>query len=129
MERARRWQHTARVGPLMALLTLAACSCADDSGAPGGSGSGGVVFLYAPAMTVSGRVTAAGGPAINLMRNSCGMVGTLSGGAGGLGRIRISVANTTTGACALGGTFNPPLASGCTNNTAACQAYVATYPL
>ena len=102
--------------------------CGDDTGGPGGSGSGGVVFLYAPRMAVSGRVTAAGGPAVLLPRNSCGTVGTLTGGGGGLGRVRISVDNMTTGACALGGMFNPPLASGCASAMNACQAVIRRFP-
>jgi hypothetical protein len=46
-------------------------------------------------------------------------------GAGGLGRIRLSV---PTAGCMLGGTFAPPLASGCAPSAMAGTTFVATYP-
>jgi hypothetical protein len=49
----------------------------------------------------------------------------VNGGAGGLGRIRISVAPAT---CTLGGTFNPPLGNGCGAENTADETYVAAYP-
>ncbi len=108
--------------------TPAADDCADDTGQSGGGGSGGVVYLYAPRMTVTGRVTATGGAGGDFTNNSCGVIGRSLGGAGGLGRIRVSVDNVTAGSCSLTGTFNPPLASGCANNTAVCQTYIAPFP-
>ena len=48
------------------------------------------------------------------------------GGNGGLGRIRLSITPAT---CTAAGTFNPPLAAGCTPVGAkAGNAYVGTYP-
>ena len=102
--------------------------CADDTGHSGGGGSGGVVYLSAPTLLVTGTVSAAGGAGGSFTNNSCGVVATATGGAGGVGRIRVSASNTTAGACMLGGTFNPPLASGCATSTTACQAYVTTFP-
>jgi hypothetical protein len=66
-----------------------------------------VIHLYASSTTsVTGTVQAvggAGGTTTSCLANN--------GGAGGLGRIKISA---PTGACTLGGSFNPPLVSGCT---------------
>ncbi|MBI5512546.1 MAG: hypothetical protein HY909_02195, partial [Deltaproteobacteria bacterium] len=110
------------------ITSIAADDCADDTGNSGGGGSGGVVFLYAPRLTVSGTVTAVGGAGGSFMRNSCGSSGLMAGGNGGLGRIRVSADNGTTGSCALGGTFNPPLASGCATGGGMCQANVRRFP-
>jgi hypothetical protein len=47
-----------------------------------------------------------------------------NGGSGGLGRIRLSVASD----CSLEGTFDPPLAAGCTANDTPATTYIAEYP-
>jgi hypothetical protein len=106
--------------------TNRAAGCDPQPGAAGGGGSGGVIFLRAPAVTtgVRARVSAAGG---------LGGVGSLyatggGGGEGGPGRIRLSVNSAT---CTLGGTFVPALASGCAATPAPGtlgRAYVASYP-
>jgi hypothetical protein len=106
--------------------TNRAAGCDPQPGAAGGGGSGGVVFLRAPAITtgVRARVSAMGG---------AGGFGSLyaSGGAGGVGgpgRIRLSVNSAT---CLLAGTFAPALSSGCAVTPAPGvqgRAYVATYP-
>jgi hypothetical protein len=100
--------------------------CDPQPGAAGGGGSGGVIFLRAPALTVGPRavISAAGGE---------GGVASLyatggAGGTGGLGRIRISAPMAR---CTLQGTFNPPLASGCTPTMGAGtpgRAFVASFP-
>ncbi|MFO0649188.1 MAG: hypothetical protein U0326_23300 [Polyangiales bacterium] len=108
------------------ITSIATDDGSHDNGGSGGGGSGGVVFLYAPRMSVSGRVTAAGGAGGDFFYPPRSARST--GGAGGLGRIRISVGNTTAGACALGGTFNPPLASGCNSSATTCTAFVTTFP-
>lgn len=87
-------------------------------GAPnGGGGSGGVVVLASPVLQIpaGAAVSARGGAA-----------GTL-GGAGGPGRLRLSV---TPAGCSLGGTFDPPLVSGCapTSPGVAGRAFVGTWP-
>jgi hypothetical protein len=50
-----------------------------------------------------------------------------AGGQGGLGRIRLSV---DPAACTLAGSFNPPLASGCSATVPPTpgRAYVGVYP-
>jgi hypothetical protein len=104
--------------------TNGGAGCDPQPGAAGGGGSGGVVFLRAPVLTVGPRaqVSAAGGE---------GGVASLyatggAGGVGGLGRIRIS-ANPAR--CTLAGTFNPPLVSGCTPAPATPgRAFVAAFP-
>ncbi len=100
--------------------------CDPQPGAAGGGGSGGVIFLRAPSLTVGprGRVSAAGGP---------GGFGSLyasggAGGRGGLGRIRLS-ANPAM--CQLQGQFVPSLVSGCAPTPGAGspgRAYVAAFP-
>lgn len=45
------------------------------------------------------------------------------GGSGGLGRIRLSVLE-----CSLEGTFDPPLADGCSANATSATTYIAQYP-
>ncbi len=106
--------------------TNRAAGCDPQPGAAGGGGSGGVIFLRAPAVTtgVRARVSAAGG---------VGGAGSLyatggGGGDGGVGRIRLSV---NAASCTLGGTFVPPLVSGCAATAAPGtqgRAYVASYP-
>lgn len=100
--------------------------CDPQPGAAGGGGSGGVIFLRAPAISVSGgaQVSAAGGEGgfASLYATGGG------GGAGGLGRIRISAPSAR---CALQGRFNPPLVSGCNPTPGSGtpgRAYVAAYP-
>ena len=97
--------------------------CDPQPGAAGGGGSGGVIFLRAPMITTTAtaRVSAIGG----LGRLASPYATGGRSGAGGLGRIRLSV---PTAACALGGTFAPPLASGCAPSSAAGSTYVAAYP-
>lgn len=100
--------------------------CDPQPGAAGGGGSGGVIFLRAPAVTtgVRARVSAAGG---------AGGVSSLyatggAGGDGGLGRVRLSA---DPAQCTLGGTFVPPLVAACAPTAGAGtpgRAYVAAYP-
>ncbi|MFO0602974.1 MAG: hypothetical protein U0324_07355 [Polyangiales bacterium] len=108
------------------ITTIATDDGAHDNGGSGGGGSGGVLFLYAPRMSVAGRVTAAGGAGGNFFYPPRSVRSI--GGEGGLGRIRVSVDTATAGACALGGTFNPPLAAGCTVSATNCTTAVRTYP-
>ena len=97
--------------------------CDPQPGAAGGGGSGGVIFLRAPQITTTStaRVSAVGG----LGRLASPYATGGRSGAGGLGRIRLSV---PMAACALGGTFAPPLASGCSPSSAAGSTFVAPYP-
>ena len=85
----------------------------------GGGGSGGVIHLFTVStLNVSGTVSAAGGAG----GTTAGCPN--NGGAGGMGRIKISA---LTSSCTLGGSFNPPLQSGCTPAGAiAGRAYVET---
>ncbi len=77
-----------------------------------------MVHLWSPTVNVSGTVTALGGAGGT---SSCGT----AGGAGGIGRIRIDASSAT---CALTGTFNPTLASGCsTSGAIAGRVYVANF--
>jgi hypothetical protein len=106
--------------------TNRAAGCDPQPGAAGGGGSGGVIFLRAPTLTVTarGEVSAAGGP---------GGAGSLyatggSGGAGGVGRIRLSV---DTARCRLDGRFSPALIAGCAataDSGVPARVFVATYP-
>jgi hypothetical protein len=106
--------------------TNRAAGCDPQPGAAGGGGSGGLVFLRAPTLTVSGRgeVSAAGG---------AGGAGSLyatggAGGIGGPGRIRLSVDQSR---CRLDGRFAPSLTASCApsaGNGVAGQVFVATYP-
>jgi hypothetical protein len=98
--------------------------CYPQPGAAGGGGSGGVIYLASPSLGVAGGalVSAIGGPGGAQSELATGG----AGGAGGLGRIRLSVTPST---CTVGGTFNPPLASGCTPAGATPgNAYVGAYP-
>jgi hypothetical protein len=90
----------------------------------GGGGSGGVVYLSAPAMTVAtgAEISAVGGGG-GSASDGVGDCGT--GGRGGIGRIRLSVG---AGSCTLDGTFDPPLADGCTASAASAKVYIAEYP-
>jgi len=106
--------------------TNRAAGCDPQPGAAGGGGSGGVVFLRAPTLTVTARaqVSAAGG---------AGGAGSLyatggAGGTGGPGRIRLSV---DPARCRLDGRFAPAVTSGCTPSVGsgvAGRAFVAAYP-
>ena len=86
-------------------------------------------MLYAPVMSVTGTVSAVGGAGGDFTSPSTCVAGLQrsTGGAGGLGRIRISVDITTAGSCALGGSFNPPVA-GCSLSSTPCTSYLAEYP-
>ena len=88
----------------------------------GGGGSGGVVQLASPKVEViaGGVVQAKGGAGGQSLNSSCG-----GGGAGGLGRIRISAAAAT---CTLAGTFNPPLAAGCSISVTPEKVSIAEFP-
>ena len=84
--------------------------------------AGGVVFLAAPRLVVSGSVSAVGGEGGASVLTSC----SNNGGGGGLGRIRLSA---DVAQCNLtGASFNPPLASGCMPAAASGRVYVAQFP-
>jgi hypothetical protein len=86
----------------------------------GGGGSGGVVYLASPRLEVEGDVTARAGAG--------GVAGTMVGGSGGLGRIRISMLPELCDVAL--GTFDPPLASACSATFPAVpeRTYVDIYP-
>ncbi|MFO0645466.1 MAG: hypothetical protein U0326_04455 [Polyangiales bacterium] len=95
-------------------------------GGAGGGGSGGVVFLYAPSVSVAsgGTVSAIGGSG----GTGATVYSNTPGGAGGLGRIRISAVAST---CTLNGAFNPALSSACVLTPGAGvagRAYIAAFP-
>ncbi len=100
--------------------------CDPQPGAAGGGGSGGLIFLRAPTLTVGvrARVSAVGG---------VGGFGSLyasggAGGRGGLGRVRISATPTM---CQLQGQVVPSPVSGCTPTPGAGtpgRAFVAAFP-
>ncbi len=103
--------------------TNRAAGCDPQPGAAGGGGSGGVLFLRAPTITVTARaeLSAAGG---------AGGAGSLyatggAGGAGGVGRVRISV---DPARCRLDGRFTPPLVAACVPASAPGRAFIAAYP-
>ncbi|MEZ4394360.1 MAG: hypothetical protein R3A48_25080 [Polyangiales bacterium] len=85
-----------------------------------------MLFVYAPSVSVASGATlsavgGAGGTGATIYSNT-------PGGAGGLGRIRISAATTS---CALNGAFNPPLVSACSLTAGAGtagRAYIASFP-
>jgi hypothetical protein len=88
----------------------------------GASGSGGVVYLAAPTFENRGNISAVGG---TTAFTSCpaGMAG-----AGGLGRIRLSVLPER---CTALGSFNPPLpAGGCVRTSPSIpgRTYVDVFP-
>jgi hypothetical protein len=97
--------------------------CDPQPGAAGGGGSGGVIYLAAPTISVANGavISAKGGPGGLGSEFATGG----AGGAGGLGRIRLSATPST---CTLSGSFNPPLAGGCTPVSKAGAAYVGVYP-
>jgi cysteine-rich repeat protein len=88
----------------------------------GGGGSGGVIYLAAPTLTVASGavVSAVGGIGGVSPGSACG-----GGGAGGLGRVRISARLTT---CSLSGNFTPPLSSGCSLSVADEHVYIGAFP-
>jgi hypothetical protein len=106
--------------------TNRAAGCDPQPGAAGGGGSGGVVFLRAPTLTVtsSAQVSAVGG-----LGGASSLYATGgAGGAGGPGRIRLSV---DPARCRLDGRFTPSLTGGCSPSVGtgvAGQAFVAAYP-
>ena len=79
----------------------------------GGSGSGGVIYIAAPTLRLLGSMSAVGGAP------------TTTGGAGGLGRIRIS---TLAERCEIAATSNPPFISGCEASSQPESVYVARFP-
>ncbi|MFO0624493.1 MAG: Dickkopf N-terminal cysteine-rich domain-containing protein [Polyangiales bacterium] len=85
----------------------------------GGGGSGGVIHLWAPSVQTQGRVSAAGGI------GGASAVPTNRGGAGGIGRVAVSV---TTPRCALGGSFTPQLLDGCGLSASPGRVGVRTFP-
>jgi hypothetical protein len=97
--------------------------CNPQPGSAGGGGSGGVIFISAPVISVGSGATisAVGGAGGATSEFATGG----GGGAGGLGRIRLSITPAT---CTLGGTFNPPLVSGCTAASSSGKTYVGAYP-
>ena len=81
----------------------------------GGGGSGGVIYLAAPALEVTGELDAGPGAAGR------------RGGAGGLGRIRLS---TVPERCVLFGRYDPPLVDGCAPTGAQPgRTFIDLYPL
>jgi hypothetical protein len=94
--------------------------CATSAGGGGGGGgSGGAIYLSSPTVSVmSGAVVSAVGGAVGLSCNG-------SGGAGGLGRIRLSLGTTT---CNLTGTFNPQVFNVCNPANQSGRVYVGAYP-
>lgn len=95
---------------------------ADEESGAGGGGSGGVVALHAPSVTIDGRISATGGAGGT---NPCGG----NGGAGGVGRVRLSVEPAR---CMVGGsaTLDPPLPGGACMPSAPVdgRAYVGRWP-
>jgi hypothetical protein len=90
------------------------------SAGQGGGGSGGVVFLAAPELEVRGTISAVGGG----LSDTGGNVG----GAGGPGRIRLSVLPER---CTLFGSWTPALVSGCAPTRTAPvpgRVYIDVYP-
>lgn len=85
------------------------------AGGSGGGGSGGAIFLASPAITVAAgaQLSAVGGDA------------TTPGGAGGLGRIRLSLDPSASSAA---GTLSPPLASGLSASCVSGKTCVAAWP-
>ena len=106
------------------MIGTPAPDCNPQPGAAGGGGSGGVIYLSAPWVTVtSARTISAAGGFGGARRVRDGG----AGGNGGLGRIRVSVAPAS---CSLVGSFTPPLASGCsaTPGGTTGAVYVGVYP-
>ena len=73
----------------------------EDNRAPGacGGGAGGQILLVAPAVTVSGAVSALGGSGATALQNYYGSITSTpaSGGYGGDGRVRVEVRSGFTG--------------------------------
>lgn len=92
----------------------------------GGGGSGGVLYLATPSLRIdSGALVDAGGGARGEVELWCA-AGAGRGGAGGLGRIRLSVEPTT---CMVGATTIPPMpAGGCAPSGNPGEVYVGAYP-
>jgi hypothetical protein len=87
----------------------------------GGGGSGGAIYLAAPAISLFGEVRAQGGEGGR--GNGCG-----NGGSGGLGRVRLSVDPVR---CEVTGTSVPPVPTGCApspDGGVPGQAYVGAWP-
>ncbi|MBO6933774.1 MAG: putative metal-binding motif-containing protein [Deltaproteobacteria bacterium] len=91
----------------------------------GGGGSGGVLYLASPSIRIdSGALVDASGGARGGVGRSC--TGTGRGGAGGLGRIRLSVEPST---CTIDTPTMPPMpAAGCVPSGNAGEVYVGAYP-
>ena len=86
-----------------------------------------MIYLAAPAIDVAGSVRAEGGRGGPLGGPPAEMLGA-DGGAGGLGRIRISVLPPH---CVLSGTLAPVLVDGCAETPApgvAGKTFIGTYP-
>ena len=92
-----------------------------EGGSGGGGGSGGAIYLATPVLSVSGTISAAGGAGGHHGANVSGG----DGGAGAIGRVRISA---SLASCTLGGTVVPALRSACNANTTAGYPYIAAYP-
>jgi hypothetical protein len=97
--------------------------CNPQPGAAGGGGSGGLIYLSAPSITVASGATVSAVGGVGGAQSEFATGG--GGGQGGLGRIRLS-ANPSS--CTLSGSFNPPLASGCSASSKSGTTYVAVYP-
>jgi hypothetical protein len=97
--------------------------CDPEPGAAGGGGSGGLIYLASPAITVSNGaiISAVGGAGGNASPNATGG----AGGGGGLGLIRFSV---NTESCSLVGLFNPPVVKGCALTNQPGASYIGSYP-
>lgn len=96
-------------------------------GGAGGGGSGGVIYLASPAIRIdSGSLIDAGGGAGGDVVRTCGISGAGRGGAGGMGRIRLSVEPTT---CTVTASTMPPMpAAGCVPNSTPGEVHVGAYP-
>ena len=91
----------------------------------GGGGSGGVVYLSAPRMDLHGTMDARGGAGGANRQTECASV---TGGAGGLGRVRLSVDPSQ---CSPPDTSFPPVGTGCApspDGGVPGQAYVGLWP-
>ena len=98
-------------------------SCDPQPGAAGGGGSGGVIYLAAPTITVTSSATVSATGGVGGLGSEFATGG--AGGSGGPGRIRLSV---TPSSCKLSGSFNPPLAAGCTETNKVGATYIGAYP-
>jgi len=98
-------------------------NCDPQPGAAGGGGSGGLIYLAAPTITVASSATISAKGGVGGLGSEFATGG--AGGSGGPGRIRLSVAPSS---CKLSGSFNPPLAAGCTETNKVGATYVGAYP-